>query len=109
MRTHANQSPSARFLPGNLSAAAICVLAAAMVCTWWVRSLHDTELNRAIQEYREESALQSQSRAESISQVFLDVYQGIRTIARLPGVRDPGVPDSRSRESARIAAQEIYN
>jgi signal transduction histidine kinase/CheY-like chemotaxis protein len=109
MRTQADHAPSARLLTGNLSLAALCVLIASAACTWWVGSIHETELSRAVRHFREESADLTQARADVITEAFEDVYQGIRTIARLPGVREPREQGSSRRLSARIAAQEIYN
>lgn len=47
--------------------------------------------------------------SNEINEAFLQMYQGLRTIARLPGVRKLGPQFQFLSDDARISTQEIYN
>ena len=47
--------------------------------------------------------------SNEVNEAFLQMYQGLRTIARLPGVRKLGTQFQFLTDDARISAQEIYN
>lgn len=81
----------------------------------WVLTILLIERDRAsderalVQELQREAALESHDQARSIERAFAQVYQGLRTLARLPSIRNIGQDDSSLSFDARTSAQEIYN
>ncbi len=94
---------------GPLSVAAVVVVVAAIAGAWWVHERQETAIGMAQVKFRDESALRSQAQAEEVTRTFTAIYDGIRTIARLPGVRGIGAGGVGFDGNARGAAQEIYN
>lgn len=62
-----------------------------------------------VEELRREAALESHDQAKLIERAFAQVYQGLRTLARLPSIRNIGPDASTLSFDARTSAQEIYN
>ena len=53
-----------------------------------VRIDEQSALAQSLTQYRTESAATTRATADGVEQVFRNVHQGLRTIARLPGVRN---------------------
>ena len=70
---------------------------------------HHADLDSALEHYRSESALRSQEVAHGVERSVTQIYQGLRTIARLPGVRAIERHAEGFDEDARTSVQEIYN
>jgi signal transduction histidine kinase/ActR/RegA family two-component response regulator len=86
------------------------VLVLATIALWsqFVRD-RDAALALALLSHRAERHTEAQSVALNLEASFRQMYQGLRTIARLPGVRRLDEEASALPEDARISAQEIYN
>jgi signal transduction histidine kinase/CheY-like chemotaxis protein len=65
--------------------------------------------NAALVTYRSEAGLRSREAANQIRAKFRQIYSGIRTLARLPGIRTIDRHAKNFDENARSSAQEIYN
>lgn len=63
----------------------------------------------ALSAFRATRHSDSRGTAAKVEASFREMYQGLRTIARLPGVRKLDAGTSSMPEDARISAQEIYN
>ena len=91
-------------------AVAYCLVAAA---TMLLLVLVDREKSGAYEEaldnYRSNAGLRSREAAAQLEGKFRQVYQGIRTLARLPGTRSIDRYARNFDENARSSAQEIYN
>ena len=59
--------------------------------------------------YLSESRNASREVARNVEHTLTEIYQGLRTIARLPGVRDIDRYGVRFEPSSRQAVQELYN
>ncbi|MBP9837988.1 MAG: methyl-accepting chemotaxis protein [Proteobacteria bacterium] len=59
--------------------------------------------------YRQESHVQAEKIGKDISGSFNQIYQGMRTIARLPGVRNIDRYAKEFNDDAKQTVQEIYN
>ena len=66
-------------------------------------------LNAALEDYRKESRIHTREVARRVESTLSDIYSGLRTMARLPGVRalDPDAQNFTS--DAHTTVQEIYN
>ncbi len=60
-------------------------------------------------DWRLEASLRTKDHAKSIERAFSQVYQGLRTLSRLPGIRHVDRYATNLTEDARTSAQEIYN
>ncbi len=81
----------------------------ALVACGLIHLKKQADLQHAAAAYRHESHDESQRVADRIEHQFAQVFEGLRTIARLPGVRRI---DSSARSfdaNARATTQEIYN
>ncbi|MFO0829342.1 MAG: ATP-binding protein [Phycisphaerales bacterium] len=79
------------------------------VLAFAVHRLEEREYAQALGRYRGESRVELDRAAESVDAAFRSMYEGLRTIARLPGVR---AIDRYARDfdaDARSTVQEIYN
>lgn len=63
----------------------------------------------ALDNYRSNAGLRSREAAAQLEGKFRQIYQGIRTLARLPGTRSIDRYARNFDENARSSAQEIYN
>ena len=63
----------------------------------------------ALENYITNSKLQSRLIATDVEKQFKQIYQGIRTLARLPSIRGIDRYGSNFEPNARTSAQEIYN
>ena len=70
---------------------------------------HETLSRSALASFRSERHADSLAVRVQIETRFRQIYQGIRTIARLPGVREIAMFPPYFSDDARISAQEIYN
>ena len=64
---------------------------------------------RAVESFRDDAELRSRQVANDVEAKFKQIYQGIRTLARLPGIRSIDRYAKNFDENARLSAQEIYN
>ena len=64
---------------------------------------------RAVKSFRDDAELRSRQVANDVEAKFKQIYQGIRTLARLPGIRSIDRYAKNFDENARLSAQEIYN
>ena len=69
----------------------------------------DAEIDQALQDYRAESAATTHLVAQDVEEKFNHLYQALRTIARLPGVRKIDRHARNFDENARRSVQELYN
>ncbi len=60
-------------------------------------------------DWRREASLKTKDHAKSIERAFSQIYQGLRTLSRLPGIRRIDRYATTLTEDARTSAQEIYN
>ena len=60
---------------------------AGLFAAYFVRLKSDADYKSALDRYYEASLQQAQDRADSISNSFKQIYQGVRTIAELPSVK----------------------
>ena len=63
----------------------------------------------ALENYIDSSRQHTRETANHVSEQFRQIYQGIRTLARLPAIREIDRTASNFEINARISAQEIYN
>lgn len=85
------------------------VLAAAAFLLLLAEKEKDASFEEALRNYRRDASLQSRRAAAQVEEKFRLIYQGIRTLARLPGVRSIDRYAKNFDENARASAQEIYN
>ena len=64
---------------------------------------------RAVKSFRDDAELRSRQVVNDVEAKFKQIYQGIRTLARLPGIRSIDRYAKNFDENARLSAQEIYN
>lgn len=69
----------------------------------------EMDLKAAMRAFQAENQAKSRAVAVNIEASFRQMYQGIRTIARLPTVRALSSESHSLQEDARVSAQEIYN
>lgn len=72
-------------------------------------AVHGWLATRNLQEYRSDSHAESTAVAKKIEGTFDQIYQGVRTMARLPGVRSIDRYAKQFDPNARGAMQELYN
>ncbi|MBK7973440.1 MAG: response regulator [Deltaproteobacteria bacterium] len=91
---------------GWIAAAIVCCGAIACVgVTWRYRSsIANAQASFRVEQH--EQARESMARVEAS---FRAIYEGLRTITRLPSVRALGEPGVALGEDARITIQELYN
>ncbi len=63
----------------------------------------------ALHSFNERQMADSRTVAVNVESTFRQVYQGVRTIARLPAVRNLESEPGLLHDDARVSAQEIYN
>ena len=83
------------------------LLGVAIIALVFIR--RDDEIDQALQHYRSESAARTHSAALAAEERFSHVYQALRTIARLPGVRSIDRHARNFDANARQSVQELYN
>ncbi|MBK7644231.1 MAG: response regulator [Planctomycetes bacterium] len=87
---------------------------------WWILGLaplmwaglaikHEADIDTALEHYRSECASSAHTVAQDLESSLLQLYQGLRTIARLPGVRSIDRHAEHFDEDAKRSVQEIYN
>jgi len=74
-----------------------------------IRSQTEISLEQARSNYRFKSHDEAKQNAEKTNDLFQQMYQGIRTVARLPGVRLVDRYAKNFSADSRITVQEIYN
>jgi CheY-like chemotaxis protein len=74
-----------------------------------VRGEYRRELEESLSRYRAGEQREGEAVARGLERFFAQTYQGLRTIARLPGVRALDRHGSNFSPDARASAQEIYN
>ena len=70
---------------------------------------YDRDIQAARGHYQREAHDDTLVVASTIQNAFLQIYQGVRTIARLPGIRQIDRYAENLNEDARLAVQEVYN
>ncbi|TPI51926.1 response regulator [Mesorhizobium sp. B3-1-7] len=87
------------------------LLLVALGCLLWLQfsSAREMDLKAATRAFQAENQAKSRAVAVNIEASFRQMYQGIRTIARLPTVRALSSESHSLQEDARVSAQEIYN
>ena len=86
---------------------AIVGLGAALAAAVYVKEQSDLKV--ALANYREESHATTQGVATRLEETFNHMYAGLRTMARLPGVRSIDRYAAHFDAGARQTVQEIYN
>ncbi len=76
---------------------------------WLVQWRHDAALDTAKQAFRDQGEVAAQRVDGAVESAFRTIYQGLRTIARLPGVRKIDRHAENFGEDAKRAVQELYN
>jgi PAS domain S-box-containing protein len=74
-----------------------------------IRWEYESDLDDAKENYRHESEAKFAAAAHRIEMTFAQIYQGLRTIALLPGVRSIDRSANNFNADARRTVQEIYN
>jgi signal transduction histidine kinase/CheY-like chemotaxis protein len=87
------------------------LLLIALGCLLWFQfsTAREMDLKAAKRAFQAENQAKSRAVAVNIEASFRQMYQGIRTIARLPTVRALSSESHSLQEDARVSAQEIYN
>lgn len=80
-------------------------------CLLWFQfsTAREMDIEAAKRAFQTENQAKTQAVAVDIEASFRQMYQGIRTIARLPTVRALSSESHSLHEDARVSAQEIYN
>lgn len=100
---------TARHLFSWESALILALLGAWSVTLLLIERDHAGERRSLLEELRRESTLESHNQARAIERALTEVYQGMRTLARLPSIRNIDPDASSLSFDARTSAQEIYN
>jgi methyl-accepting chemotaxis protein len=87
----------------------VIILTLGLVICLAVSAKYRTDLQTARQHYRTESHQQGLLVAAKIENTFETMYEGLRTMARLPGVQGIDRHAKNFKADSRIAVQEIYN
>ncbi len=87
--------------------AAVLIGGVALIALVYVR--RDDEVETALKNYRAESAANTHVVARGVEENFNHLYQALRTIARLPGIRNVDRHARNFDENARRSVQELYN
>lgn len=85
------------------------VIALGVAAAWLVHSKYDADIESLKAEYRRENMTETAHAVGRIRSCFGQVYQGLRTIARLPGVQKIDRYATNFGADSRKAVQEIYN
>lgn len=85
------------------------ILALGLAVCLSVAAKYRADMHAAQQHYRTESHQQSLQVAAKIENTFQTMYEGLRTMARLPGVQGIDRHAKNFNPDSRIAVQEIYN
>ena len=93
----------------SVAAGHFAVLAAGLTLIALVYLRREAEIDQAVQGYRAESAARTHLVAQGVEEKFNHLYQALRTIARLPGVREIDRHARNLDENARRSVQELYN
>ena len=104
----ATRQPAQRFSMIRLLPFAVILLLGLAVCLA-VSAKYHSDLGTARQHYRTESHQQSLRVAAKIENTFQTMYEGLRTMARLPGVQGIDRHAKNFKADSKIAVQEIYN
>jgi len=84
------------------------VVIAVLLCAALILN-YQTSISEYKKEFASSQKSQAEKNAESIAYSLTMLYQGLRTIARLPGTRKIDLVDRRIDESTLETIQEIYN
>ncbi|MBP6012801.1 MAG: response regulator [Alphaproteobacteria bacterium] len=87
--------------------AAVLIGGVALIALVYAR--RDDEVEAALKNYRAESAANTHAVARGVEDNFNHLYQALRTIARLPGIRNVDRHARNFDENARRSVQELYN
>ncbi len=85
------------------------ILAVGVALAFAVYAEERSDLAVALENYRAESRADTRDVAHDVEETFGRLYRGLRTIARLPGVRDIDRHALRFDADARQTVQELYN
>ena len=96
-----------KFFLNDRSAFLIIVVAVTLLIAFQIK--HQKKLEEIKANYQRIETLKSQVLAESIADKWKQIYQGLRTIARLPGVRKIDRYGTKLDANAKSSIQEIYN
>ncbi|TPK85676.1 response regulator [Mesorhizobium sp. B2-4-13] len=88
-----------------------CLLLAALGYLLWFQfsTGREMDIKAAMLAFQAENQAKNRAVAVNVEASFRQMYQGIRTIARLPTVRALSSESHSLQEDARVSAQEIYN
>ncbi|TPK79055.1 ATP-binding protein [Mesorhizobium sp. B2-4-17] len=88
-----------------------CLLLASLGYLLWFQfsTGREMDIKAAMLAFQAENQAKNRAVAVNIEASFRQMYQGIRTIARLPTVRALSSESHSLQEDARVSAQEIYN
>jgi signal transduction histidine kinase/DNA-binding response OmpR family regulator len=92
----------ARILP-------LAILATGLLLASVVHWKEQLELEAALDAYRRDARSETLANAERVESTLRQIYEGLRTMARLPGVRRIDRRAERFDADARQTVQEIYN
>ena len=101
--------PRARSLPRGLVRAQLAAVCAGLLFAAGTHWREARDLETALQNYRLEQQERSATVALGVETTLREVYQALRMIARLPGVREIDRHAAHFDTDARQAVQEIYN
>lgn len=89
-------------------------IAAVLICLtlmgmWGIEQKYRQEMGHMKSEYRSEETREAQAVSEKLESSLNQIYQGMRTIARLPGVMSIDRHAESFKGDSRTTVQEIYN
>ena len=85
------------------------IAALACVLAGLIHVKEATDLEAALESYRLEARAHTRDTARDVENVFIQIYSGLRTMARLPGVRNIDRYAKNFDANARQTMQELYN
>ena len=84
------------------------VCAVGLLLIWLVMSRYDHDIDSAVENYRTESDAHAILVRSAVQSKFSSVYETLRTIARMPGVRSSGAGQHTLADDDRIPIIELY-
>ncbi|MEZ5966842.1 MAG: methyl-accepting chemotaxis protein [Planctomycetota bacterium] len=87
----------------------LIVLAPVAAGVWLTQWRHRAAIDSARRAYRDDASAAAQRVAERVERTFSTIYQGLRTMARLPGVQKISRHGENFDADAKQVVQELYN
>ena len=98
-----------RQLPPTWFLALIISIGFVTINLYLLKDRNQREEKVALEHFEQQADEETHSAAEQVQRRFDDVYRGLRTISRLPGVRSISRNDYKIDQETRLSIQELYN